>query len=125
MNDRAITGEVDDDAPYPNEQVTAEKSLIELKGDLVTAEAWCEDYTGLEVHLDGAYDPLIVHGMMDEDGRKTTVGSWLTPEETRAFGLALIEAADTVEAKREAHDEEPPEHDKGVLKSLFSRFWGE
>jgi len=122
-DNRRIDGELDDDQPYPMSQVVAEKSLVELKNGFVHVDHWSEEYTGLEIHLDGAYNPLLVHGTKDGKGNDATVGSWLSVDACRELGDALHEAADRVEAARE-QDEEPDETKESLMHRAMQAVTG-
>jgi hypothetical protein len=119
---RAIDGDIEDQ-PYPLAQVVGKESLVDMESEFLAVNHWSEEYTGLEVHLDGPHDPLIVQGTKDANGNEATVGTWLSVKDTREFGEALIEAADRVEEAREQEAE--PRRKKGNMlarakKRLFS-----
>lgn len=122
---RRIDGELDDDQPYPMSQTVAEKSHVTLTNGFVETGHWSKDYTGLEIHLDGGCNPLLVHGTRDGEGNEATVGSWLSVEATRELAEALEEAADRVEDAREDSGEEPERENKSLLQRAMSKFGGE
>jgi len=121
--DRVIDGEIDD-LPYPMAQVVGEKTSLTMRSPFVRSEHWDVEHTGLEVHLDGGYNPLIVQGTIDDEGNRATVGTWVSPEATREFGEALLEAADRVERARE-ENQEPTQEKSSLLErakqSVLSR----
>jgi len=110
--DRAINGEIDDQ-PYPMAQVVGEKTSMTLRSPFVRSEHWDVEHTGLEVHLDGSHNPLIIQGTIDDEGNRATVATWVSVEATREFGKSLIKAADKVEQARENNEE--PKHSKDSL----------